>query len=553
MSNLIQRIKQREVSISLTAFNFIVAVWLGLCLNFGFLGKVQALTPYQGIKAQLFLIATALVLIALYNLLLQLLDWKWTAKFFAIILVFIGGFSTYFVNSLGVVISPDQIQNMAQTDPGEVADLLSFQFFAWTLGFVILPILLILWVRIKPEKISKIVLFKGLNIVGSLAVIGGLLFVFYVDYAAIFREHRDLKGMISPQNTVASTLSYFHKKAPKKNLPLIRYGEDAHIVEDIALQHKPKLMVLVVGETARAESFALNGYAKNTNPELSKQADIINFSQVSSCGTATAVSVPCMFSGMPRVNYDEQLASHREGLLDIAQRAGYKVTWIDNNSGCKGTCDRVEKFVIPQELEKKWCQGGECLDGILVDSLNVYLKQLPKDDKQPHLIVLHQMGSHGPAYYKRAPNEFKKFKPTCESNAIQGCSSTELINTYDNSIVYTDHILNQVIESLKQQDNYRTGFWYLSDHGESTGERGMYLHGAPYAIAPTQQTHVPMFMWFSENWKAASAKQINCLTQQKAAKLSQDNLFPSLLSLLNIQTQVIDQKNNMLHQCAVNS
>lgn len=375
MSNLIQRIKQREVSISLTAFNFIVAVWLGLCLNFGFLGKVQALTPYQGIKAQLFLIATALVLIALYNLLLQLLDWKWTAKFFAIILVFIGGFSAYFVNSLGVVISPDQIQNMAQTDPGEVADLLSFQFFAWTFGFVILPILLILWIRIKPEKISKIVLFKGLNIVGSLAVIGGLLFVFYVDYAAIFREHRDLKGMISPQNTVASTLSYFHKKAPKKNLPLIRYGEDAHIVEDIALQHKPKLMVLVVGETARAESFALNGYAKNTNPELSKQADLINFSQVSSCGTATAVSVPCMFSGMPRVNYDEQLASHREGLLDIAQRAGYKVTWIDNNSGCKGTCDRVEKFVIPQELEKKWCQGGECLDGILVDSLNVYLKQ----------------------------------------------------------------------------------------------------------------------------------------------------------------------------------
>ncbi|KAF1025415.1 MAG: Phosphoethanolamine transferase EptA [Acinetobacter bereziniae] len=552
MSNLIQRIKKREVSISLTAFNFIIAVWLGLCLNLGFLNKVQSLTPYQGIKAQLFLIATGLVLIAIYNLLLQILDWKWTAKFFAIILVFIGGFSAYFVNSLGVVISPDQIQNMAQTDPREVADLLSFQFFAWTLGFVVLPILMILWVRIKPEKISKILLLKGLNVIGSFAVIGSLLFVFYVDYAAIFREHRDLKGMISPQNAVASTLSYFHKKAPKKNLPLIRYGEDAH-VEGISVQNKPKLMVLVVGETARAKSFSLNGYAKNTNPELSKQANLINYSQVSSCGTATAVSVPCMFSGMPRVNYDEQLASHREGLLDIAQRAGYKVTWIDNNSGCKGVCDRVENFVIPQDLQKKWCEGGECLDGILVDSLNLYLSQLPKDDKQPHLIVLHQMGSHGPAYYKRAPNEFKKFHPTCESNAIQGCSSTELINTYDNSIIYTDHVLNQVIEALKQQNNYRTGFWYLSDHGESTGERGMYLHGAPYAIAPTQQTHVPMVMWFSDSWKSTSAKQVNCLTQQKTAKLSQDNLFPSLLSLLSIQTRVIDKKNNMLHQCAVNS
>ena len=106
----------------------------------------------------------------------------------------------------------------------------------------------------------------------------------------------------------------------------------------------------MLGETARAESFS-KWVCKNTNPELSKQ-DIFNFSQVSSCGTATAVSVPCMFSGMPRVDYDEQLASHREGLLDIAKRAGYQVTWIDNNSGCKGACDRVEQYQIPENLKK---------------------------------------------------------------------------------------------------------------------------------------------------------------------------------------------------------
>ncbi len=552
MSNLIQRIKKREVSISLATFNLIIAVWLGFCLNFAFFIKIQGLTPYQGFKAQLFLLATVFIVVALYNLLLSILDWKWTAKFFAILLVFIGGFSAYFVSSLGVVISPDQIQNIAQTDPSEASDLMSLQLLAWTLGFVILPIILILWVRIKLQSIGKVLLFKGLNIAGSLAVIASLLFVFYVDYAAIFRENRDLKGMISPQNTVASTISYLRKKAPKKNLPLVRYGEDAKLVENSSTPHLPKLMVLVVGETARAESFSLNGYAKDTNPELSKQSDLLNFTQVSSCGTATAVSLPCMFSGMPRKDYDEHLADHREGLLDIAQRAGYKVTWIDNNSGCKGACDRVEKFVIPQELEQKWCADGECQDGILVDSLNHYLKQLPKDDKSQHLIVLHQMGSHGPAYYKRAPSEFQKFKPTCDTNAIQGCSSAELINSYDNTIVYTDHILNQIIETLKGQQNYQTGFWYLSDHGESTGESGMYLHGAPYAIAPSQQTHVPMMMWFSDAWKTAAQKQVACLAQQKTATLSQDNLFPSLLSLLNVETQVIDQKNNMLHQCAHN-
>ncbi|OTG66771.1 phosphoethanolamine transferase [Acinetobacter silvestris] len=553
MLNFIQRIKQREIILSQTAFHFILAVWLGLILNFDFLKKVQTLTPYQGLKANLFLIATACVLIALYNLILHILGWKWTSKAVAILLVFIGGFSAYFVNSLGVVISPDQVQNLMQTDPSEVVDLLSPQFFIWTLCFVVLPIVAIVWVKIKPDSIGKSMLKKLASIVASFAVIASLLFIFYVDYAAIFREHRELKGMISPQNTIASTFSYYHKKAPKKDLPLVSYGEDAHIAAQTPTSNLPKLVVLVVGETARAESFSLNGYAQNTNPELSKQAGLVNFSQVSSCGTATAVSVPCMFSGMPRKDYDEQLASHREGLLDVAKRAGYKVTWIDNNSGCKGTCDRVEQFVIPEPLKQKWCKDGECLDEVLVESLDQYIKSLPKNDETPHLIVLHQMGSHGPAYYKRAPAEFQRFKPTCDTNAIQGCTPQALINSYDNTIVYTDHILNLVIETLKNQPKYRTAFWYLSDHGESTGEHGMYLHGAPYRIAPSQQTHIPMMMWFSDAWKNNAATQINCLEKQKTKTLSQDNLFPSLLSLLDIQTGVIDQNNNMLHQCVPHS
>ena len=554
MLNFVHQLKQHHITLSLSSFNIMVAVWLGLVLNIAFLNQVQLLTPYQGAKAYVFIVATAILLIALYNFVLQILDWKWTAKTCAIVLVFLGGFSSYFVNSLGVVISPDQIQNVMQTDSAEATDLISFRFGLWILGFVVLPIVIIRWVRIRSNaSLSKVILSKIVNSIASLAVVGSLLYVFYVDYAAIFREHRDLKGMISPQNVIASTLSYYHKKSPAKNLPLVPYGEDAHLVEDVSNRHMPKLMVLVVGETARAESFSLNGYRKNTNPELSQQTGLINFSQVSSCGTATAVSVPCMFSGMKRVDYDEQLASHREGLLDIAKRAGYKVTWIDNNSGCKGTCNRVEQFVIPETLKQKWCQDGECKDGILVDALQAYLKTIPVNDIEPRLIVLHQMGSHGPAYYKRTPAEFKKFKPECATNAIQGCTPNELINAYDNTILYTDHILSQVIDTLKAQTNYRTGFWYLSDHGESTGEHGMYLHGAPYAIAPTQQTHVPMMMWFSDEWKSVASTQVNCLTQQSASSLSQDNLFPSLLSLLGVQTQVIDQKLNMLKQCALRS
>lgn len=444
--------------ISLARFNLLLAIWLGLVLNFAFYQKIHQLTPYTNLKADALLAATVLVVIGLYNLVLQWLNWKWNAKILASVLIILGGFSAYFVNSLGVVITPDQIQNMLQTDAREVRDLWSIRLVIWTLVFVIFPLCIVWMLNIQPASFGRQLLHKSLSSLLSAVLILGLLFCFYVDYAAIFREHRDLKGMISPQNSIASTVSYYKKKAPKANLPLIPYGEDAHLLQQAQIQKQPKLMVLVVGETARAESFALNGYARNTNPELSK-LPIINFNQVSSCGTATAVSVPCMFSGMTRQNYNEQLASHREGLLDIAQRAGYQVTWIDNNSGCKGACDRVQKYQIPAQLKQRWCDaGGECFDEILVDSLKDYLAHLDKNNSKPQLIVLHQMGSHGPAYFKRSKAPYQPFQPTCNTNAIQGCSTEELKNSYDNSIVYTDHVLAEIIETLKQQTQYQTGF-----------------------------------------------------------------------------------------------
>lgn len=540
----------KKKSIELWKYNLILAVWLGLFLNINFYKTIYSLTPYGDLKAGLLLVSTIFIVVIAYNLILQLINWTWNAKFIASILIVIGGFSAYFVNTLGVLITPDQIQNMLQTDVREAKDLLSLRLVAWTIVMVVLPLIFIWRLDIKPLAFGGQILRKVVSGILSIIIISALLFFFYVDYAAIFRENREIKSMISPQNAIASTLSYYKHKAPKENLPLVRMGKDAHLIQPAQLSQKPKLMVLVVGETARAESFALNGYKRNTNPELSKM-EVINFNQVSSCGTATAVSVPCMFSGMPRSQYDEKLASHREGLLDIAQYAGYQVTWIDNNSGCKGTCDRVQQYQIPEAFKKKWCDAnGECFDEILVDSLKDYLAHLDQKNSKPQLIVLHQMGSHGPAYFKRSKAPYQPFQPSCNTNAIQGCSRQELINSYDNSIVYTDYVLTQLIQVLKQQQNYQTGFWYLSDHGESTGEHGLYLHGAPYLMAPTQQTHVPMLMWFSDAWKKNNADQVSCLKAQETQQRSQDNLFPSLLSLLGIKTQVIDPKNDMLKKCS---
>ena len=545
MMTFFQQLKIKPIS--LIVFNLLLAIWLGVFLNIAFFEKIRMLTPYNGVKAGLFVVASIIIVVAAYNFIFQFFNWKWTAKPLAIALVFIGGFAAYAVNTLGVLITSDQIQNLMQTDIAEARDTWSWHLLTWTLGMTVVPIIVILMMKIKPEPIIRQLLHKVIASVVSLAMVLGLLFVFYVDFAAIFRENRDLKGMISPQNMIASFASYYKKKAPKENLPLVVYGEDA-VMQKAQATSLPKLMVLVVGETARAENFSLNGYSKNTNPKLSQQ-DILNFSRVSSCGTATAVSVPCMFSGMPRKEYEERLASHREGLLDIAQRAGYQVTWIDNNSGCKGTCDRVNQFKIPEPLQQKWCKDKECFDDILIDSFKAYLATIPQDDNRPRLIVLHQMGSHGPAYYKRVPAQFKVFKPTCDTNAIQGCSREALLNSYDNTLLYTDYVLDSLIETLKNTTKYQTALWYLSDHGESTGESGMYLHGAPYAIAPTQQTHIPMLMWFSTVWQHQAKQQIKCLAQQGRQELSQDNLFPTMLSLLDVKSKVIDPNNDMLAAC----
>ena len=545
---MLMYLSKNKISLSLAVFNGLVACWLAGFTNLSFYRNISQLSSYQGISNYLFILVTFVLIGTFYFFVLQLLNWRKIAKTLSIMLIILTGMTSYFVNQLGVDVSTSQIENVAQTDLHETLDLLSFPFLLWCLATIVLPMIVLYFIQIRQDSFKKVVMAKLASLVIALAVMGGGLFSFYSQYAPIFREHRQLKAQISPLNVLSSGTSYLTKQFEHSDKTLVPYGQDAHVVA-AAAQTKPKILVLVVGETARAQNFSLNGYSKKTNPELSK-LDIINFSNVESCGTQTSVSVPCMFSGMPRKDYDDSLASHREGLLDIAQRAGYQVTWIDNNSGCKGVCARIKHYISPKDDPRyqKWCEKNECRDGILIDALADYLKALDVEHlKQSQLIVLHQMGSHGPAYYKRYPAEFKKFTPTCETNNIQNCDHQALVNTYDNTILYTDHILASTIGLLKQQP-VASSMLYLSDHGESTGESGLYLHGTPYMVAPEQQTHIPMLFWFSSQWSDQS-KIYQCLSEYKDSAWSQDNLFPTLLGLLNIQTQVLDPKLNMLSSC----
>ncbi|HSC74618.1 MAG TPA: sulfatase-like hydrolase/transferase, partial [Pseudomonadales bacterium] len=313
----------------------------------------------------------------------------------------------------------------------------------------------------------------------------------------------------------------------------------------LAARPKKSLVIFVVGETARADHFSLNGYGRDTNPELQKQ-DILNYTDVHSCGTSTAVSVPCMFSKFGRGDYSDKKGKTHEDVLDMLQRAGIKVFWRDNNSDCKGTCLRIPNDDVAKRKNSPFCNDIRCLDEVMLEDLQAYVDSLPDNA----LIVLHSDGSHGPEYFDRYPEAFERFKPACKTNQLGSCTQEEVINVYDNTILYTDHFLSQVIEFLKRNNAQRdTAMIYVSDHGESLGENGLYLHAAPYAVAPEAQTHVPMVAWFSPDAFAHWGIDQNCLKQKQKDSLSHDNVFHTLLGLFEVQSKEYKPALDMFNSC----
>lgn len=351
-----------------------------------------------------------------------------------------------------------------------------------------------------------------------------------------------MRRLVIPHNYIYATIRYFQIEAQHRR-PFTKLDKDAkHIPYP---DEKKTVFVLVLGETARAQNFSLNGYERKTNPRLAKE-DIVNFPHVTSAGTATAVSVPAIFSFVSRDDFNPTDARYTENLLDLLQQTGYKVFWLENDNGCKGVCTRVPNKEMDVK-NKKFCDGLYCHDEIMLGELRDYLKN-SKDD---HLfIVLHTIGSHGPTYFRRYPKEFKKFTPTCDTEEIQTCTREQIVNTYDNTILYADHISASVIDILKEQPKWESGMMYVSDHGESLGENGVYLHGLPYAIAPETQTRVPMVIWMSNTMKKADHIDYACLKKKAAeGKFSHDNISHSLLTLMESQSKVYDPQLDIFDSC----
>jgi lipid A ethanolaminephosphotransferase len=446
------------------------------------------------------------------------------------------------MSAYGIIIDSQMINNLFETQVAEASDLLSIKLYIDLFIFGVIPSIVVYFIKIKYNTFGKHLLIKLLGIFVAFVIIILNLFTFSKFYTSFFREHKPLRYYTNPTYYIYSFGKYIHSKYQNNNIIVQKTGLDAKLVEG----KKPKLLILVVGESARADHFSLNGYKKDTNPYLSKD-DVINFSDMSSCGTETATSVPCMFSILDRSEFSIKKALEHENLLDVAKRAGVRIKWVDNNSDSKGVATRIKDVVnIRNKKIEHFCDSGECRDEALLVGLQKYIDSNTTDT----IIVLHQMGNHGPAYYKRYPKKFEKFKPVCKSNQLQKCTKEEIANAYDNVILYTDYFLHKTINLLKKNDiKYDTAFLYLSDHGESLGEKGIYLHAMPYFIAPAAQTHIGSVAWFGNGFDHLD---INCVRKDANKRYSQDNYFSTVLGLMGIKTKVYDKKKDMFAQCRKN-
>jgi lipid A ethanolaminephosphotransferase len=256
-----------------------------------------------------------------------------------------------------------------------------------------------------------------------------------------------------------------------------------------------------------------------------------------------------MFSHLDKDNFSKNKANNSENILDFIANSGFSVQWRDNNTGCKGICERVDFIDLTQIKNNSLCITGECFDEILLKDL----RQQIIDNPNNQVIVMHQKGSHGPAYYLRYPEEFKQFIPVCATNKLQNCDPKDINNAYDNTILYTDHVVDQVIEELKQlPSDYNTALVYISDHGESLGENNIYLHGTPYFMAPEAQTHVPFLLWFSNKFMKNFNLNTDCLNKKTKLSFSHDNLFHSMLGLLDLETSYYQPEMDIFASCRVN-
>jgi lipid A ethanolaminephosphotransferase len=524
------------------------SLWMATAGNAPLWRELHSLSLLRQPGAWLLAVALALMIAALLTALLSLLAWRWTLKPAIVLLLVVTAVGGHFMLAYHVVIDSTMIVTVLQTDRRESAALLGWGFALSLLWGVVLPGWVVGWLQAPTRPWPRQALRNAAMAATALAVFAGVVLAGFQPLASAMRNHKQLRYLLNPLNTLYAVADVAAQPLRRPRGPLTPLGLDAQLAP--APSAKPPLLVLVLGETGRSGNFALNGYPRPTTPELARE-DVASFRNAWSCGTSTAASVPCMFSNLGREGFGAR-AHDSENLLDVLQHAGLAVLWLDNQAGCKQVCDRVAHASTEAAQDPKLCAQGECLDGVLLQGLDARIDALPAARRAKGVVlVLHQMGSHGPAYSRRSPPEYKRFLPECESINLQECSREQLVNAYDNSIAYTDHVLAATIAWLKQREAANdTAMVYVADHGESLGENNLYLHGMPYSLAPDVQKHVPWITWLSPGFRRRSGIADGCLRGRADERISHDHYFHSVLGLMQVQTTVYQRALDAYAPCA---
>ncbi len=484
--------------------------------------------PFLISLTSFFTIATTLFLLALCHGRAS----RWLLAFFLVAATQ----AAYYMDKYGVVIDVGMIDNIAQTNIKELTELISISLVVRTLLLGIFPAYLAIKFGGNSQGVARELKARGQLILVLVITLAAVIAPFTAEYSAFIRGHKMTRYYANP--TIFSISAFQFLKQQFQSTTVITPTTVAPDARKISASSKHKLIFLVVGETARADRFSLNGYARETNPELKKR-DVVSFTHVTSCGTSTRMSVPCMFSVLKRSEFSIEKARHLENALDILARNGVEVLWRDNNSESKEVATRVKYESFRSPAVNPACDS-ECRDIGMLGGLDEFIGARKNKDI---LIVMHSMGNHGPEYFRRYPKEFERYKPACKSNIIRDCSKEEIDNAYDNAILYTDFFLSGLIDFLKRYDDqFATAMFYVSDHGESLGENGIYLHAMPYASAPPEQTHVPAVAWVGQHFNYT----IDQITPYRDYPLSHDDLFCLLLIGYGIETKTCDSKKDVL-------
>lgn len=535
----------RPPAIGVNRLGILASLFFSLTCNHLFFSAALANRDWAHPSAWLFASAIFVAITALQTAGLLMALNRWSAKPLLSVLFVVTAAATYYMDKYTVFFNTEMVRNILRTDVKEASELFTLNFCIHMLVYGVLPSLLVWKLQLKRTPFRRAALMRIAYIVGALVITGGSIMLVFQDFSSLMRNQKEVRFLITPSNYLFSLARVVAADTAQANTPKIPISADAHMAAGWQQRTKPMLFVLVVGETTRAANWGMNGYAHQTTPELSK-LDVINFTHATSCGTNTEVSVPCMFSIYGRRNYDEKAIRAHESLLHVIDHAGVKTLWRDNQAGCKGVCDGLEQQHLDNSKNAALCDSERCLDEILLDGMD---GEIQKAKNGNLFVVLHQLANHGPAYYKRYPAAMRVFTPTCDTGDLSKCTKEEIVNTYDNGVLYTDHFLAQTINYLKTQTTYDTAMLYLSDHGESLGEHGIYLHGLPYSIAPKEQTEIPMVMWMSQGFASSFGVNKDCMSKLANTPVSQDNLFHSILGMLQIESTHYDKSLDLSAGC----